>query len=278
MKKINNVLSLCDGISMFQYALKKSGIEYKNYFSGEISETAMSIAMKNFPKTKQLGDIRNIKGKNLPEIDIMVAGFPCQQFSRAGNEDGLTDIHGNVLDTYKKYREADKKGWIREGSQSHIFWEVYRIFKEVKPKYFIFENVKMDPKWMYIISTSFGVSPILIDSKLVSAQHRERYYWTNIPGAIIPKDKGIHLSSIIPDAIGGHGVRNIDTGKKTPEGKKVWRKNATTRKDGKANCLTTRKGNCSKVELKDGTIRQITIEEAEQLQNLPSPSMYLFTY
>jgi len=173
---MKNVLSLCDGISMLQQALKKSKIGYKNYYAGEIDQTAVRIALKNFPNTIQLGDIRNIKGENLPKIDLMVAGFPCQQFSKAGTEEGLIDLFGNVLDTYEKYTKASKKGWIKPGSQSHIFWEVYRIFKEVKPKYFIFENVKMDPKWLYIISKSFGTTPVLINSNVVSGQNRERYY------------------------------------------------------------------------------------------------------
>lgn len=264
-----NILSVFDGASMFQYALKKAGMKYGTYSASEISESAMAITMKNFPKTIQLGDIRNVKPSKLKNIYIMVAGFPCQQFSGAGKKQGMVDKLGREITSYKQYLELKKKGLIDPNSQSYLFWEAIRLFKKVKPKYFIFENVgSMEDKWKYIVTVELGVEPLKINSNLVSAQNRERLYWTNIPGATIPKDKGIHLSSIIPNAIGGHGVRNIEIGK-TPEGKKIWRKNATTRTDGKANCITTGKGSCSKVELKDGTIRQITIEEAEQLQNLP---------
>jgi DNA (cytosine-5)-methyltransferase 3A len=267
---MKNVLSVFDGCSMFQQALKSSGIKYGNYYASEINESAMSITMKNFPKTIQLGDIRNVNPNKLEDIEIMVAGFPCQQFSIAGNKKGMVDKNGNELLSFKQYLEADKKGLIDPNSQSYLFWEAIRLFKKVKPKYFIFENVaRMAPKWKHIISVELGVTPIEINSSLVSAQNRARLYWTNIPGISIPKDKGIHLSSIIPNAIGGFGKRGTDKGKRYPNGKTKWEQNGTTRTDGKANCITTGKGSCSKVELKDGTIRQITIEEAEKLQNLP---------
>ena len=267
---MRNMLSVFDGSSMFQQALKSSGIKYDNYYASEIRESAMSITMKNFPDTIQLGDIRDVKPSKLKDIYIMVAGFPCQQFSIAGTKKGMVDKNGREITSYKQYMEAKKKGLIDPNSQSYLFWEAIRLFKKVKPKYFIFENVGgMDPKWKHIISVELGVMPLEINSSLVSAQNRERLYWTNIPGASIPKDMGIHISDVIPNSIGGYGTRGIDKGNKHPNGKIKWEQHGTTRTDGKANCITTSKGSCSKVELKDGTIRQITIEEAEALQNLP---------
>lgn len=267
---MRNSLSLFDGSGVAHLALKKVGIKIDNDYSSEINENSMRIAMKNFPKKIQLGDITKINGKKLSDIYIMIAGFPCQQFSGAGDQKGMVDRNGKEITSYKQYMESKKKGLIDPNSQSHLFWEAIRLFKETKPKYFIFENVDtMEPKWKHIISVELGVLPLKINSGLVSAQNRGRLYWTNIPGATIPKDKGIHLSSIIPDAIGGYGTRGIDKGNRHPNGKIKWEQHGTTRTDGKANCITTKKGNCSKVMLKNGTIRQITINEAEALQNLP---------
>lgn len=170
--KIKNVLSLFDGISCGQEALKRAGIEYENYYASEIDKNSIKVTQKRFPKTIQIGDVSKINLEELPEIDLILAGSPCQGFSVAGN--GLNFEH----------------------PKSKLFFEFVRVLEEVKPKYFLLENVKMRNKWKDIITSFVGVEPIEINSSLVSAQHRRRLYWTNIPNIEQPKDRGLTLKNI----------------------------------------------------------------------------------
>jgi len=181
-----NVLSLFDGMSCTQIALKNLGIKVDNYYASEIDKYGIQIAQKNFPDTIQLGDVKDIKGKDLPEIDLIVAGSPCQGFSFAGKQLAFDD------------------------PRSALFFEFVRILKEVKPKYFLLENVRMKKEFQAVISEQvsniypectngglFGIEPILINSALVSAQNRNRLYWTNIPGIEQPDDLGIVLRDVL---------------------------------------------------------------------------------
>lgn len=168
-----NVLSLFDGISCGQIALERQGIEIENYFASEIDKYAIQITMANYPNTKQLGDVRNVTAEKLPKIDLLIGGSPCQGFSFAG------------------------AGLNFEDERSKLFFEFVRLKNELKPKYFLLENVKMKQEFQDIISEQLGVKPIMINSSLVSAQNRERLYWTNIPVIGQPKDKGILLKDII---------------------------------------------------------------------------------
>jgi site-specific DNA-cytosine methylase len=163
-----NVLSLFDGISCGQIALERQGIKVDNYFASEIDKDAIKITMANYPKTKQLGSVVGLKTDSLPKIDLLIGGSPCQSFSSVGNGSGFD-------------------------GKSGLFWEYVRILKEVKPKYFLLENVSMKKEWEDIISDALGVKPIKINSKLLSAQNRPRLYWTNISNVIEPKDKGITI-------------------------------------------------------------------------------------
>jgi DNA (cytosine-5)-methyltransferase 3A len=263
-----NVLSLFDGISGLQLALKKLGIKIHHYYASEINEIAMTITQHRFPNTIQLGDVSKIKGNNLPKIWLLSAGSPCQDFSIAGTKKGMSTIDDKEITSLPQYLKLKKKGHAFHG-QSHLFWEFIRLYHELNPKYFFLENVRMTDKWKYIISRELGCLPILINSNTVSAQNRERYYWTNIPNVSQPKDKNILLSNVIPNAIGGYGKRGVDLGNKKPNGSILWEQRETVRKDGKANCITTKKSNTSFVKLTNGIIRHITIEEAEVLQTLP---------
>ena len=169
-----NVLSLFDGMSCGQIALNKLGVKYDNYYASEIDKFAIGVTKMNYPNTIHLGDVRDVKGQNLPKIDLLFGGSPCQSFSNAGKGEGF------------------------EGS-SGIFWEYVRVLKEVKPKYFMLENVKMKKEWQDIITKELGVEPIAINSSLLSGQNRPRLYWTNIPGVEQPEDKGIKLKDILED-------------------------------------------------------------------------------
>ena len=113
-----NVLSLFDGMSCGQIALKKLDIKVDKYFASEIEEPSMKITMKNFPNTIQIGDVTMVNGKDLPKIDLLIGGSPCQSFSNAGNGSGFD-------------------------GKSGLFFEYVRLLKETNPKYFMLENVKM---------------------------------------------------------------------------------------------------------------------------------------
>jgi site-specific DNA-cytosine methylase len=181
-----NVLSLFDGMSCGQIALNKSGIPYNNYFASEIDKFAIKVTMENYPDTQQLGDICELNTSELPKIDLLFGGSPCQSFSTAGNGKGFD-------------------------GKSKLFWEFVRVLNEVKPTYFLLENVKMKKEWRDIISDALGVQPIEINSRLVSAQNRPRLYWTNIPGVTQPIDKNITLKDVLED--------NADPKYKLPEAK-----------------------------------------------------------
>ena len=149
------VLSLFDGMSCGRLALDRAGIKVNNYFASEIDKHAIAVTQHNFPNTKQLGSITELKTDTLPKIDLLIGGSPCQSFSNAGLRNGFD-------------------------GKSGLFWEYVRVLKEIKPKYFLLENVKMKQEWQDIISKEIGVEPIEICSSLFSAQQRKRLYWTNI--------------------------------------------------------------------------------------------------
>lgn len=170
-----NVLSLFDGISCGRLALEEAGIKVDNYYSSEIDKHAIKIASKNNPQDNynRLGDVTTWRLWNLPKIDLLIGGSPCQGFSKAG------------------------KGLNFDDPRSKLFFEYVNILSHTKPKYFLLENVNMKKEYKDIISEMLGVEPIRINSELVSAGKRDRYYWTNIPGVTVPEDKKILLESII---------------------------------------------------------------------------------
>lgn len=248
-----NVLSLFDGMSCGQIALNKIGVKYDSYYASEIDKFAIGITKKNYPNTIHLGDVRDVKGGDLPKIDLLFGGSPCQSFSNAGNGKGF------------------------EGS-SGIFWEYVRVLKEVNPKYFMLENVKMKKEWQDIITKELGVEPIAINSSLLSGQNRPRLYWTNIPGVEIPEDKGIVLKDILeddnlvdkqhlmtPKAMAYmDGLRN---------GKQRWQYHKNPL-DGKAACIVASFYKLSGLGVLDyrtlgKPCRRLTPVECERLQTVP---------
>jgi DNA-cytosine methyltransferase len=170
-----NVLSLFDGMSCGQIALNKLGIDYDKYFACEIDKYAMQVTQHNFPDTIQLGDVQFVTKETFGthKIDLVIGGSPCQGFSFAGKQLNFED------------------------PRSALFFEFVRLVKELKPKYFLLENVKMKKEYQNVITQYMGVEPIEINSSLVSAQTRKRLYWTNIPNVSQPEDKGVVLRDII---------------------------------------------------------------------------------
>ena len=172
---MKNILSLFDGMSGAQIALNKAGIKYNNYYASEIDKYARADTQFRFPDTIQLGDISKINVSDLPKIDLLIGGSPCQGFSFAGKQLNFED------------------------SRSKLFFEYVKVLEEAKPKWFLFENVVMKKEYQTIISEHLGVKPVMVNSALVSAQSRKRLYWTNIPFEM-PEDKGIILDNILIDA------------------------------------------------------------------------------
>jgi DNA (cytosine-5)-methyltransferase 3A len=205
-----NVLSLFDGMSCGQQALERCGIEVENYYASEIDKYAIQVTMANYPNTIQLGSVVGVDGYSLPQIDLLIGGSPCQSFSFAGKRKGMSTKCETEILTLEHYLELKAEGYEFEG-QSYLFWEYMRLLNEVKPKYFLLENVMMGEKWEKVLTKAIGVKPIMINSSLVSAQNRKRLYWTNIGmkasglfgdmESIIeqPKDKGILLKDILQD-------------------------------------------------------------------------------
>lgn len=184
------ILSIFDGISCARVALERAGISVETYYASEVDKYAMQISAKNYPDIIQLGDVSDIDctGGKLhygmgclaeTEIDLIVGGSPCQDLSIA-----------------KKNRQGLK------GERSSLFYEYVRILNEIKPKFFILENVASMPKEAKtIITKELKVEPIMINASLVSAQNRKRLFWTNIPNIIQPKDKGILLKDILEENV-----------------------------------------------------------------------------
>jgi DNA (cytosine-5)-methyltransferase 3A len=203
-----NVLSLFDGMSCGQQALERAGLPVENYFVSEIDKYAIKVTMANYPNTVQLGSVIDVDGYKLPKIDLLIGGSPCQSFSFAGKRKGMSTKDEQEILTLEHYLQLKSEGFEFEG-QSYLFWEYMRLLIEVKPKYFLLENVMMGEKWEKILSKAIGVNPIMINSSLVSAQNRQRLYWTNIgmqPGGLFgdlqsiieqPKDKGILLKDVL---------------------------------------------------------------------------------
>lgn len=174
------VLSLFDGISCGQLALKRAGIPVEAYFASEIDNYAKTITQTRFPNTYQIGDVTKIDWTPfIGKVDLLIGGSPCQDLSIA-----------------KKGRKG------LDGERSGLFWKYVEALNTIKPKYFLLENVaSMTKENKDIITKALGVEPILINSALVSAQQRKRLYWTNIPNVTQLEDKGIILEDIIENGI-----------------------------------------------------------------------------
>jgi DNA-cytosine methyltransferase len=186
-----NVLSLFDGMSCGRIALDRLNIKVDNYYSSEIDKYAMKVSESNYPDIIQVGDVTALDLSTLPKIDLIMGGSPCQGFSFAGKQLAFDD------------------------PRSALFFEFVKCVKELKPKYFLLENVRMKKEYLDVISKQvsecypeipFGIEPIMINSALVSAQNRVRFYWTNIPGIEQPEQKGIVLRDILED--GFHSERD----------------------------------------------------------------------
>ena len=178
------VLSLFDGMACGRIALEQLGITVEKYYASEIDKYAIQVAQANYPDIIQVGDVSNLDPKDYMDVDLIQGGSPCQGFSMAGKQLAFDD------------------------PRSALFFEFIRLLKAIKPRYFLLENVRMKKEFLQVISQQvsecypeipFGIEPIFINSSLVSAQSRQRYYWTNIPNIKQPTDRGIVLKDILED-------------------------------------------------------------------------------
>ena len=171
-------------MSCGRIALDQLGIPVEKYYASEIDKYAIQVSQANYPEIEQVGDICDLDPKDYKDVDLMLAGSPCQGFSFAGKQLAFDD------------------------PRSALFFEFIRLLKAIKPKYFLLENVRMKKEFLQVISEQvsacypeivFGIEPIFINSSLVSAQSRQRYYWTNMPNIKQPEDSGIVLKDILEE-------------------------------------------------------------------------------
>ncbi len=183
------ILSLFDGISCARVALERNGFMVNKYIASEVDKYAIDISQKNYPDIIQVGSVIDILKEpemyplqlKVESIDLLIGGSPCQDLSIA---------------------KKNRKGL--DGERSGLFWEYVRILREVKPKYFILENVaSMSKEAKAVITETLGVEPIMINAALVSAQNRKRLFWTNIPNVTQPKDRGVFLRNILEPKVDG---------------------------------------------------------------------------
>jgi site-specific DNA-cytosine methylase len=260
------VLSLFDGMACGYQALKQAGIPVKKYYASEIDSHVIKVAMKNHPDIIQLGDIKNWRDWGIEQPDLIMGGSPCQGFSFAGKQLAFDD------------------------PRSALFFEMITILNYHNPKFRFLENVKMKKDYLDVITDLMNCEPMFINSALVSAQNRQRYYWFNWD-APMPEDKGVVLSDILedlPDCPIGIHVREKSNCIRTGDlnsplgGKHVWdspfqrisKKGIVKKGIDKASCLTGGAhsgGNHSDMDIIHSKIstRRYSIAECETLQGLP---------
>ena len=239
-----NVLSLFDGISCGQIALERVGIKVDNYFASEIDKHTIKVTQSNYPNTIQLGNIKTINLDELPKIDLIFAGFPCQSWSFAGKMDGDKDPRGSLV---------------------YDLIYTWKKLSSINPNLkFLFENVLMKKEFIDQINSLFGLEPIKINSNLVSAQNRRRLYWTNIKNINQPTDRYIHLKDILE-----LDLKDVLTDEYIQKKKKQkrWGNSFGTIETKKHPCLCAI--GKSDVILFEDLKRFITPLECERLQTIP---------
>ena len=172
------VLSLFDGLSCGQIALNRIGIKPAKYYAAELDKYAIKVAQANYPDTIQLGDVTKWREWDIDwaSIDLLIGGSPCQGFSFAGKQLAFDDPRSKLF---------------------FVYVDILNHIKKHNPDVkFMLENVRMKKEYLDVIGDLLGVEPVFINSALVSAQNRQRYYWANWTFGQ-PEDKGILLSDII---------------------------------------------------------------------------------
>ena len=255
------ILSLFDGISCARVALERAGIKVEAYYASEIDKYAIQVSVKNYPDITHIGSVTDfdVHEYDYNDIDLLIGGSPCQDLSisKSKTRQGL------------------------EGSKSSLFYEYVRILRELKPKYFILENVaSMLDESRDIISKELGVQPIELNARDFSAQNRARYFWTNIPvqqptesSSLVIEDilenvvnekyyySGfpVEIKDVTKNVIGAIGVAGHDILKR------IYNRNSKS-----ATVTTCAGGNTQHKIIHNARVRKLTPVEYERLQGLPT--------
>jgi site-specific DNA-cytosine methylase len=247
------VLSLFDGISAGQLALKRANKDVTHYYASEIDKYAIKVTQHNFPSTVQLGDVTKWREWDIPwgEIDLVMGGSPCQGFSFAGRQLNFDDPRSALF---------------------FVFVDICQHVADHNPKMrFLLENVRMKKEHQDVISDQMGVQPIVINSNLVSAQNRHRLYWTNIPNVDQPTDRGILLRDILEDNV-EQKYFLTEAGKaymsRLRNGKPRWEYH-TNPLDSKSACVTANFYVGIPMGVIKELMRRLTPIECERLQTFP---------
>ena len=250
-----NVLSLFDGISCGQIALERTGIKVNNYYASEIDKHAIKVTQHNYPNTIQLGDVTKWKEWNIEwsKVNLLTAGFPCQAWSLAGKQGGISDPIGALAIT------------------------LFEIFEHIKKENlnfcFLFENVKMKKQYLTYLNTLFNIDQIEINSSFVSAQHRKRLYWSNIVVEKRIEDKNLTLKDILDNNVEEKYNSRFYKKKEGTLSYKKSRKNIRTIHEKSKTLLTGGHGisnsGSTNIFFNDDFIRIPTPRECERLQTLP---------
>ena len=277
------VLSLFDGIGTGRLALEKAGIKVEKYYASEIDKKAIQVASKNFPDIVQIGDAEKIRIKDFKKIDLLIGGSPCQGFSRNGKHKNFDDPRSGLFLVYA---------------------EILEKAREINPDIqFMLENVKMKREWQDTITAFLGVEPLVIDSRIHTAQARERTYWTNIAGVGQPERAEVNIRDIAEKRdtrkyVKTNGIwfdpeiLEKERGLAEKTHGEIRIRQATkagyiTAEDGDGINLSfptskTRRGrvikgklptldcSCNVCYLLDGIIHKLSVIEAERAQNLPT--------
>lgn len=253
------VLSLFDGMSCGMIALERLSFKVDKYYASEIDKAAIKVSSINYPSIVRIGDVTKVSYKEgilytefgefeVGDIDLLLAGSPCQSISTLGDGTGLD-------------------------GKSGLFYEFLRIKDEVKPTNYLLENVCGNKKAVNTISQIMGVQPIHINSALVSAQTRNRLYWTDIKGVELPYDKGLHLQDVLEEGLPELSILTPGRAKWVASEKaaECFAKKYAVLDPKKANCLTARSDASwnSNYVTRQGQVTRLTPTEYERLQTVP---------
>ena len=216
-------------MSCTRIALERLGIDVNHYYASEIDKYAMKVSEENYPDIIQIGDVQDWQSWDFDwsSIDLVIGGFPCQSWSLAGKQLGDKDERGK------------------------LFWVMLDVMKKVienNPNaYYLMENVKMKKEFEEYITFHTeealpNVNKYLINSALVSAQNRVRYYWTNIPGVEQPEQRGMVLRDILEnkeiDGLSEKAIAYMNRGSEKWSGGKTRAEHYIKHESKKSNCLT----------------------------------------